>query len=215
MTFAVVTIETESREQIQLAVPVDMPSRLLAAKIMHDLGKPVRTGETFALYFKTDRGDKSISPTATLAELGINDGQHLRIKRQKLGAAPESPRAHAFLRTPSGEQIPLEANHVIIGRKEPKYQVPLDLDLTRLDPKKAVSRQHASIGRDGNKYYLLDLDSTNGTRVNGEKVVPGKKTPLNSGDSIILGLEVRFTFVTKEAVAEEQRLSQAAKPTDR
>ncbi len=195
MTFAVVSIETEAGERVELALPLDVPSRLLALKIMRDFGKIVRTGESFALFFKTDRGDKPIPPTATLRELGITDGQGLRVKRQARGLVASASRAHAFLRTQAGELIPLEANNIIIGRKDPKYQVPLDLDLSRLDPGKAVSRQHASIGRDGSSHYLLDMESTNGTRLNGEKAAPGKKLPLKDGDVIQFGLEVQLTFV--------------------
>ena len=215
MPYAVVSIETEAGERVELALPLDVPSRLLIVKIMHDFGKIVRTGETFALFFKTDRGDKLIPASATLGELGIVDGQHLRIKRQARGLAGGPSRVHAFLRTQSGEQLALDANHVIIGRKDPKYQVPLDLDLTRLDPGKAVSRQHASIGRSGTSYYVLDLESTNGTRLNGAKVVPGKKTPLKDGDSIEFGMEVRLTFVVAATGDLGEAASKSKKPSDR
>ncbi len=195
MTFAVVSIETEAGERLELALPLDVPSRLLALKVMRDFGKIVRTGESYALFFKTDQGDKPIPATATLRELGITDGQSLRIKHQARGLVASASRAHAFLRTQAGELLPLEANNIIIGRRDPKYQVPLDLDLSRLDPGKAVSRQHASIGRDGNSHYLLDMESTNGTWLNGEKAVPGKKLPLKDGDLIQFGVAVHLTFV--------------------
>jgi hypothetical protein len=198
MSYAVVIVETESGERVELALPLDVPARLLAPRVMQGFGKVVRTGESFALYFKTGRGDKLIPPDATLAELGIQDGQRLRIKRQRAGTTASPPRAHAYLRAQSGERLALEAHHVIIGRKDPKRQFPVDLDVTRLDPGQAVSRQHASIGHEGSKYYLRDLDSTNGTRVNGKVVLPGDKMPLKDGDDILLGLQVRFTFLTLE-----------------
>jgi hypothetical protein len=194
MPFAVVTVETEAGERVELALPLDVPSRLLAPKIVRDFGKLVRTGETFSLFFKTEHGDRLIPANATLGELGIRDGQFLRIKRHRTGAGPASL-VHAYLRAQSGERLPLELNHVIIGRKDPKHQVPLDLDLTRLDPGQGVSRQHASIGRDGEKYYLIDLESTNGTRVNDQPAVVGKKMPLKDGDIIQFGLQLRLTFV--------------------
>ena len=215
MPFAVVSVETEAGERVELALPLDVPSRLLAVKIMRDFGKIVRTGETFVLFFMTDRGDKAIPPTATLGELGVADGQRLRIRRQARGAVGSASRAHAFLRTELGEQLPLEANNVIIGRKDPKHQVPLDLDLTRQDPGKAVSRQHAAIGRNGNNYYLLDLESTNGTSVNGESAPPGRKMPLKDGDLIELGLQVRLTFVVAATGAAPNTASKSNKPSGR
>lgn len=48
----------------------------------------------------------------------------------------------------------------------------------------AVSGVHCRITFEDDKVYLTDLDSTNGTLVNGEPVV---NTEINSGDLIILG----------------------------
>lgn len=48
----------------------------------------------------------------------------------------------------------------------------------------AVSGVHCRITFEDGKVYLTDLDSTNGTLVNGEPVV---NTEINSGDLIILG----------------------------
>ena len=47
-----------------------------------------------------------------------------------------------------------------------------------------VSRQHAEIRAEGGVHWLVDLDSTNGTLVNGKKV---KRVQLDSGDRIELG----------------------------
>ncbi len=48
----------------------------------------------------------------------------------------------------------------------------------------AVSGVHCKITFEDGKLYLTDLDSTNGTLINGEPVV---NTEINSGDLIILG----------------------------
>ncbi len=47
-----------------------------------------------------------------------------------------------------------------------------------------VSRQHALIDFIDDGYYLQDLGSTNGTRLNGERLRPLKFYPLKSGDNI-------------------------------
>ncbi len=53
-----------------------------------------------------------------------------------------------------------------------------------------VSDQHAVLVRDGNDYRLHDLDSTNWTCVNGERII---ETKLNDGDKVEFGLvEARF-----------------------
>ncbi len=56
-----------------------------------------------------------------------------------------------------------------------------------------VSRRHAKIEAVGKSFCLTDLRSTNGTFLNGEMLRPMAPTPLNPGDSVILG-DVEFTF---------------------
>lgn len=47
----------------------------------------------------------------------------------------------------------------------------------------SVSRRHAQIQKEDDKYYLIDLDSTSGTWLNSVRI---KKAALKAGDSIIL-----------------------------
>ena len=52
---------------------------------------------------------------------------------------------------------------------------------------KLASRHHAMIQRIKDDYYLKDLDSTNGTLLNGQKIQSGKYFKLHSGDKITIG----------------------------
>jgi len=196
MAFAVVTVETEFGDQLEVALALETPSYTVAANLLRDLGRTIRVGDTYLLYIETPRGDKPIPPTATLGAFGITDGQRLRLKRQVDTAPASAARAHAYLRTVGGDLLPLESSNVIIGRKDPQAQIPLDLDLSIYDPGHALSRRHASIGREGSTYYIIDLNSTNGTRLNGVSLAPGRKMPLLDGDSIEFGLGMQVTFVT-------------------
>ncbi len=54
-------------------------------------------------------------------------------------------------------------------------------------PHSAVSSSHATIQAQGMGYVLLDDGSTNGTRINGERVPPGRAKPLRTGDEIDIG----------------------------
>ena len=70
---------------------------------------------------------------------------------------------------------------IILGRKE-------SADIVLDDPK--LSRHHAQIYTDGKYYYIKDLNSTNGTKVNGERI---KERRIFQKDIIEIG-EYHFEF---------------------
>lgn len=60
-----------------------------------------------------------------------------------------------------------------------------------------VSHHHAMIVQEGADFALRDLNSTNGTRVNGLRIV---ETKLHNGDNVRLGsVEMRYESDTKKA----------------
>jgi predicted component of type VI protein secretion system len=67
-------------------------------------------------------------------------------------------------------------------------------------PERQVSREHIRIFRSGEGYYLEDLDSKNGTWVNG-KQIKATTVPLRDGDEIQIALAVKITYVGSEATA--------------
>jgi len=72
----------------------------------------------------------------------------------------------------------------LIGRPDATRGIHPEIDL-RLDD--AVSRRHAKIFIRGDVYVLTDLNSTNGTRLNGQWVQPEMELPLKPGDEIEVG----------------------------
>lgn len=62
-----------------------------------------------------------------------------------------------------------------------------------------ISRYHARIRRENDQYVLEDLDSKNGTIVNGKRIV--EPIPLSDGDEIQLTPLRQFTFVDYGATA--------------
>ena len=69
----------------------------------------------------------------------------------------------------------INKDRVIIGRGE-------DADL--MLPNISVSRHHAEVSINGDQAYIKDLDSSNGTVLNGKRV---QHAELSSGDEIVLG----------------------------
>jgi pSer/pThr/pTyr-binding forkhead associated (FHA) protein len=73
---------------------------------------------------------------------------------------------------------------VLIGRTDPTRGIFPELALQR-DP--LVSRRHARIRHRNEAFYVADMNSVNGTRLNGQPLQPGVEVPLVPGDTIELG----------------------------
>jgi hypothetical protein len=77
--------------------------------------------------------------------------------------------------TIDGRQQTISERSVVLGRSR-------ECDVRVDDPN--VSRRHAELRQEGATYWLVDLDSTNGTELNGTRVSRAK---LSDGDRITVG----------------------------
>lgn len=82
-------------------------------------------------------------------------------------------------------QFPLGSADILIGRRG--GELPVDLDTSFYDPEGYVSRNHARISANQRRYHVTDIESANGTFVNGERLQPQVSRPLRHGDRIRLG----------------------------
>ena len=89
-------------------------------------------------------------------------------------AAPPAAATWALI-WPGGE-VPIGGNAVVIGRSK-------DCDVPLADGN--VSRRHAELGRSEEGFVLRDLDSTNGTMVNGRRI---RSATIGAGDEITIGM---------------------------
>jgi hypothetical protein len=99
---------------------------------------------------------------------------------------------HSTLIIERGESVGIEfalsSDESTIGRWDADNGIFPDVDLDAHDPEAKVSRRHARIKREKEKYFIEDLGSTNGTFVNrGRRLIPGNQNILNDGDEIIVG----------------------------
>jgi pSer/pThr/pTyr-binding forkhead associated (FHA) protein/tetratricopeptide (TPR) repeat protein len=109
-------------------------------------------------------------PVRTLAEQGLADG------------APPA-RLVAVSTGLAGSEFTLDRPSLVIGRT-PENDIVLN--------HKSISRHHAKIIRDGDKYIVVDLESANGVRVNGSEF---ERVELQTGDTVELG-HVKLKFST-------------------
>ena len=135
------------------------------------------------------------SPTPT-------DQQELLARRAKLVAL-------------AGQQVLSQATYGLqkletkIGRntaKEPGNDIPVQ--------DKEVSRSHAKVIYQNHQFFIQDLNSSTGTRVNGTKLTPFKETALENGAEIMIGPKVtfRFEFFVPRSILET--LDEYANPDD-
>jgi Protein of unknown function (DUF3662)/FHA domain len=82
----------------------------------------------------------------------------------------------AMLVLPSGERVTLNDRLVTIGRLP---------DCTIALPDANVSRRHTEVHHRGNAFVIVDLGSTNGTKINGTRI-DGDRT-LTDGDIVSVG----------------------------
>lgn len=77
---------------------------------------------------------------------------------------------------------------VVIGRADPVSKFFPDIDLTPYGAlESGVGRRHARLAVEGGQLVIEDLDSTNGTLLNGQKLAARQLQPLKDGDQIQLG----------------------------
>jgi pSer/pThr/pTyr-binding forkhead associated (FHA) protein len=99
--------------------------------------------------------------------------------------------------TGTGAEFDLSGKaEILLGREDPVSGVFPEVDLTPHGGEEGgVSRRHAKLTVRGNQWLIEDLNSTNFTFVNNQKLNPGVPQPLNSGDKVRLG-RVVLTFQT-------------------
>jgi pSer/pThr/pTyr-binding forkhead associated (FHA) protein len=101
---------------------------------------------------------------------------------------PEDARLSLFL-VDLGQVIQLEGlPEYTIGRSSEDQPLLPDIDLAPFQGYEfGVSRLHGSIKISSPYAFLTDLDSANGTQLNGQKITPNKPYPITHGDIFILG----------------------------
>jgi pSer/pThr/pTyr-binding forkhead associated (FHA) protein len=119
----------------------------------------------------------------------------LRLRLQPSGRAPGPDRA--------AHELVLDGDVALLGRG-PQAQVRL--------PDAAVSLSHARLLREGADWFITDLGSTNGTRLNGTRLAPMQRRLVRPGDrieapgfTIVVGSTEPGVPTTPEATVEIAR----------
>ncbi|AFY96287.1 FHA domain-containing protein [Chamaesiphon minutus] len=90
-------------------------------------------------------------------------------------------------------QIPPQLEVVHLGK--PNDLVAPDIDVSSFPCAEVVSRVHANIRVEEDRYYIEDVGSANGTYINHNVLAKGNRHALRSGDRIGLGKGDLVTFI--------------------
>ena len=133
-----------------------------------------------------------------VASLQAGDGQlsrPLAQLKERIGVPKGSDCSGARLEAEAEEiTFALSEQGTMIGRFDPVTMLRPDIDLTDLDLKRTVSRQHARIEQSEEGYRLVEeVGALNGTFVNDERLTAGQPRLLADGDRLAFG-SVCVTF---------------------
>ncbi|MDJ0852830.1 MAG: FHA domain-containing protein [Myxococcota bacterium] len=95
--------------------------------------------------------------------------------QREVGPVPAGASVQVVCGFYEGLEVPIDRDWMVIGRGR-------SADMLIAEP--TISRAHAAIGYDGDRFFMQDLGSTNGTRVNGERET---RVVLDPGDELQLG----------------------------
>ncbi len=97
----------------------------------------------------------------------------------------------AFPEAEPSRSFPLDLDENLVGRRNGRAGVHPEIAVN--DP--SVSARHLKICRRGDgTLYLVDVNSSNGTRLNDRQVEPGVETALRPGDSLVIGAWTRIVI---------------------
>ena len=118
------------------------------------------------------------------------------------GTARQQTLSSATIKSPEASDLigrllqihPVELECGLITFTDEPFIVGRDLSANLTIGEEAVSRQHAKFERTANSFSITDMDSTNGTWVNGTKI---KSQQLQSGDRIRIGGRI-FKYIAAD-----------------
>lgn len=102
---------------------------------------------------------------------------------------------------------------IVIGRTDPDTNTTADIDLSPFRGlESGVSRRHAEIQASEQHLLIVDLGSTNGTRLNGHRLLAHEPYRLRHGDTLSVGLSELKVYFTMQPVHEGVKVSKNTTP---
>lgn len=139
-----------------------------------------------------------VEDDVTLRDTLIGGERTIKRSHNSNSAPPpdeEGVLAYLYFEREGGEsqRFAIKSNYVVVGRLDPKRGIAPEIDLSTIDPRMTVSRQHARIRYEKTFFYIEDLKSRNKSRLGELTLIPFKAELLQHGDVLHFG-SVRLVF---------------------
>ena len=114
----------------------------------------------------------------------------MECESSRVKARPEPPSVN-LVSSISGKKYAILPLGTLVGRFDPNTGIQPDIDLTEEDTQLSISRRHARIFCEHNRYFLTEEPGVaNGTYLKGERLLSGDARELKQGDRVGFGMVV-------------------------
>jgi hypothetical protein len=138
-----------------------------------------------------------VPTNATIPTRSINQDRDEASAKSTWGTAHLTEKSSLMFHFPDND-LPMEvrpAKRMIFGRADLTSPINPDIDLTPYGAlEKGVSRQHAAIEFNDDTLIILDVGSSNGTYLNGQRLSPNQPRVLRDGDEVRFGKLVAHVY---------------------
>lgn len=113
-----------------------------------------------------------------------------KILKTTITHSPKNNISFAKLILPNNNNIVVDGAERIVGRED-------FVGVISTDKLLYIGKDHLKITKDGDNFYIQDLNTKNGTSINGEKLSGNETRLLNSGDEVEVGKTVKIFYEEK------------------
>ena len=205
MDTVVVTVQSSLLQRfVDLELPGEVPLQALLPALVNALQLPFAgsAGQPIAYQLYRQPQRSPLPASETLLSAGVVTGDVLALVQ--IGAEPggvsrvQRGSSSALLRSDSGTMIALDnygKAELTVGRYDAGTGKSPDIDLSEEPDGSTVSRSHALLRKQGNRWMLIPVSTMNATWVGNARLTPQQPWPLKPGDVIVFGA-VKLVFET-------------------
>ena len=106
---------------------------------------------------------------------------------------PTNNVSFAQLILPNNNNIIVDGAERIIGRED-------FVGVISTDKLLFIGKDHLKVIKKPDGFYIQDMNTKNGTQLNGEDIAAENQVPINSGDEILVGKTLKIKFTEKKLI---------------